>query len=215
MCFSAPASFIASGALGIIGGSSLAVASRKEKVLAFFPLIFAIQQLLEGVQWLALHRGAPSLWAGYGFLFFAYAFWPLYVPLAVYIYDNKRRKFLKWPLMIGSILFIFFMTLIFTHPLTITDTGRSISYDLHAPLQTYIMIAYFLAVLVPLLTSSNKFLRWFGLINIVLASMAGAYHMKTFASVWCFFAAISSTIFFIYLKYRPNILKFGNIKKSN
>jgi hypothetical protein len=203
MCFSAPASFAASGALGIIGGSSLKVAQPKEKLLALFPLIFGIQQALEGIQWLYLKNGHTSLFAGYGFLFFAYAFWPIYVPLSLYIFDKTRRKFLLWPMILGGIVSGFFITLLFTNPLTITQVGHSISYDLHAPLKGYIIVAYLLAVFVPLLSSSNKFLRWFGGINILLAVMAGTFHIVTFASVWCFFAAISSTIFFIYLKYRP------------
>ncbi|HEY4478066.1 MAG TPA: DUF6629 family protein [Candidatus Paceibacterota bacterium] len=205
MCFSAGASFVAGGSLAVIGGASLKVAKKEEKILAIFPLIFGIQQLLEGIQWLYLKQGNVCQVSGYGFLFFAYAFWPLYVPLAIYIFDKAKRKILIYPLIIGALVSGFFITLFFTNTLTITQEWRSIAYNLHAPIKAYVIVAYLLAVFIPLLTSSNKFLRWFGLTNIVLASMAAYLHIATFASVWCFFAADSSIVFFIYLKYQSKL----------
>ena len=68
MCFSAPASFIASGGLLALGGASLAVAKKEDKVLALIPFLFGIQQGLEGFQWLYLNSGSPSLLLGYAFL---------------------------------------------------------------------------------------------------------------------------------------------------
>ena len=45
MCFSATASFAASGALGLVGAASLAkTKSKKEVPFAAVPLIFAVQQ---------------------------------------------------------------------------------------------------------------------------------------------------------------------------
>jgi hypothetical protein len=205
MCFSAGASFVASGALAIVGGASLKVAKKEEKILAIFPIVFSLQQFLEGIQWLYLKQGNICQASGYGFLLFAYAFWPFYVPLAIYIFDKGRRKFLIYPLIVGTIVSGFFITLFFTNTLTITQSWRSISYDLHAPIKAYVIVAYLLAVFVPLFTSSNKFLRWFGFINMVLASMAAYLHVATFASVWCFFAAISSIVFFVYLKYQSRL----------
>jgi len=207
MCFSMGASFAASGVLAVVGGASLKVAKKDEKILAIFPIVFSIQQFLEGIQWIYLKQGNVCQVSGYGFLFFAYAFWPLYVPLAIYIFDKARRKILIYPLIIGALVSGFFITLFFTNTLTITQEWRSIAYNLHAPIKAYVIIAYLLAVFIPLLTSSNKFLRWFGLINIVLAIMAAYLHVETFASVWCFFAAVSSIVFFIYLKYRPLLKK--------
>lgn len=68
MCFSAEASFIASGGLAVIGGVSLVMAKKEDKLLAVIPLLFSVQQAFEGVQWLYLDSGSSSLLAGYGFL---------------------------------------------------------------------------------------------------------------------------------------------------
>lgn len=208
MCFSAPASFVASGALSIIGVSSLTVASKEEKVLALFPIIFGIQQGFEAVQWLALENGTPSLVAGYGFLFFAYAFWPIYVPIAVFLFDKKRRKFLLWTIVFGGMVSLFFLGLLLLNPLSVSTAGHSIVYDLRDPLNSYSVIAYLVAVFLPLFASSNRFLRWFGSMNIALALLAGVFYTETFASVWCFFAAVSSIIFLVYLKHRATIKSY-------
>ena len=68
MCFSAPASFIASGGLVAIGGVSLVAANKEDKILAAIPFLFGVQQFFEGIQWLYLNSGSSSLLAGYGFL---------------------------------------------------------------------------------------------------------------------------------------------------
>ena len=49
MCFSALASFTAAVFLGIVGVVGLMKAQRNEKMVAFIPLIFAVQQVCEGL----------------------------------------------------------------------------------------------------------------------------------------------------------------------
>ena len=72
MCFSATASFAASAVLITAGGASLSLAKPHQRLFAAMPLLFGIQQAIEGLQWLQLDKGESSLLAGYGFLFFAY-----------------------------------------------------------------------------------------------------------------------------------------------
>jgi hypothetical protein len=70
MCFSANASFAASGVLAAVGAASIRETKTKRGLLyAFIPLIFAIQQFVEGLQWLT-RPGAWSVFLAYGFLFF-------------------------------------------------------------------------------------------------------------------------------------------------
>ena len=55
MCFSATASFGASAVLGAIGIIAVAKAKTKpQRLFATIPLIFAVQQLTEGLLWLSL-----------------------------------------------------------------------------------------------------------------------------------------------------------------
>src|ERR1700722_9094839 len=98
MCFSAQASFAASAALIAISALCFSKArNNAQKLLASGPLFFGMQQALEGLVWMTLNKGDHSsslhMCGTYGFLSFAYIFWPLYVPFTVYIFEkNAQRK---------------------------------------------------------------------------------------------------------------------------
>src|SRR6187402_1838956 len=98
MCFSATASFGAAAVLGVVGGVAVTKAKTSpQKTFAAIPLIFAVQQLSEGLLWLSLKNdslaSSQSLLT-YIFLFFAMAIWPFWIPFSVWLMekDLKRKK---------------------------------------------------------------------------------------------------------------------------
>src|SRR6202044_3565146 len=55
MCFTATASFVASGVLGAVGVATLPqVKHRRELLFASLPVLFSVHQAIEGVVWLGL-----------------------------------------------------------------------------------------------------------------------------------------------------------------
>ena len=85
MCFSAPASFTAAAVLLGLGTVTMRRArSRRELPYAAIPLLFGVQQLLEGMLWLTFPDRAPLLNVALTHLysFFSHVLWPIYVPLA-------------------------------------------------------------------------------------------------------------------------------------
>ena len=92
MCFSASASFAASGVLSVVGAVSLTKAERNERLFAAVPLIFAAQQAIEGALWISPVESACQIGWGYGFLGFAYVVWPVYVPIAVYLMEKRPQQ---------------------------------------------------------------------------------------------------------------------------
>jgi hypothetical protein len=88
MCFSAEASFAASG---VLAASSVAISripkERSSIPLSLFPAIFAAHQFAEGVLWLH-HDGvlpdAYKVGALYAYVLIAYVLWPILVPFAAY-----------------------------------------------------------------------------------------------------------------------------------
>ena len=200
MCFSASASFIASGGLIVLGGASLKVANRKEKIIAAIPFIFGIQQGFEGFQWLYLDANNYSLFAGYVFLFFAFIVWPIYVPTAVFVLDKKRRKTLKLLMFLGVFVASYFLYYLVTLPVTIRELNACVDYTLNSPFRNFVNILYLLVVFVPLLISSHRIFRFFGIMVLISASVTWLFFVTNFVSVWCFFAAIVSSMFFVYLK---------------
>ena len=100
MCFSATASFSAGALLLGIGALTLrwALATRQRRALPFaaIPMLFAIQQLIEGVIWLTFRVDAPLLNSvlTHVYSFFSHVLWPVYVPVAVLLMEPNgwRRR---------------------------------------------------------------------------------------------------------------------------
>jgi hypothetical protein len=202
MCFSAPASFIASGGLAMLGGASLVVAKKEDKFLALVPLLFAVQQFFEGIQWLHLNAGSPSPFAAYIFLFFAYIVWPIYVPACVFILDKERRKIMQWFLVLGIIVATYSLLALIMQSLEVQRINACIAYTFQVPFGNFFDIAYLLAVFVPLFISSREVFRWFGVVVAFLAIISWLFFALAFTSVWCFFAAIVSSMFFVYISVK-------------
>src|SRR5579862_5811777 len=142
MCFSAEASFAVGAVLLPAGAYCVQTALRKNRsylVLAAIPLCFSAQQFCEGVVWLGLGRndGALSERASLGFLFFALAFWPFWIPLSALLLETQPTR--KW--LIGFItLLSLAWGLVLYNPivqdpqrwLTIQVVHHSVQYDYFA-----------------------------------------------------------------------------------
>jgi hypothetical protein len=200
MCFSATASFIASGALLAMGAATYAVARKKDKILIAIPVLFGIQQAFEGVQWLYLDRGTTSPFAGYGFLFFAFVIWPVYVPAFVSQLDQKRKTLLRWFIGVGLLVSAYFVVILVTQPLRIRELSNCVNYTFALPAQWLVAALYVAAILGPLLLSSRPIFRWFGVLILLLGGIAGTIYHHNFISVWCFFSAAVSAMFFLYVQ---------------
>jgi hypothetical protein len=205
MCFSAPVSFIASGGLAAVGAASFAAArthfNKRLKLIAAIPLMFAIQQAFEGAQWLAARPSIASTVAGYGFLFFAFLFWPVYVPAAVYRVDEKRRRITRWLIGAGVVVSLYLFTILLTQAPRIAITNKSIDYQFIIPFRGAAIAAYMLAVCGAPMLSGNRAFRWLGFCVFVFALIAAAFFRATFISVLCFFAALISVFVYGYLRY--------------
>lgn len=205
MCYSAEASFIASG---VLAGTSVAINRLpKEKAslpLSLIPAIFASHQFIEGVIWLEQDKILPEMILpvaviAYGLI--AFVLWPVFIPFAVYpLESDKRRKQLIWfcqavGLLAGGI----YLVRIFQTPISVTADCCHLSYYVDAPGKLF--LPYFLAVSLPFLASSHRSLAFFGL--CVVVSCATAIYLTTneaFPSVWCFFAAFLSAILYAHFR---------------
>ncbi|MDA1060455.1 MAG: hypothetical protein O3B47_01540 [bacterium] len=197
MCFSATASFLASGFLS--GSSALALYKnkiRKHIPIILIPLLFAIQQLIEGIQWLIKTPSTFSITLTYLFLLFAYILWPAYTPLAIrYVEEDKgRKKILTFFSILGIGVSVFLLFHLFINIPTSSIVNGNISYTLKIQKIPFGFILYTIAAAGCCLVSSYKFIRIYG-IALILAFIASLYlYFHAWPSTWCFFAAILSTI---------------------
>jgi hypothetical protein len=219
MCFSANASFVTAAGLSIISLLSLRKTRTKKMIpLAISPFFFALQQSCEGIVWLTLSAGDTTSMLHkmgmYGFLFFAAFWWPIWIPLALYISEkvHSRKKLLLATTSIGLcsgillfISWVFYTTgaIIINHhidypvsnyPFGITNTfiAQSISWT--------IAMAYCIATITPFFISSLPY-AWLLGITISLGLITSyLFYLMAFPSVWCFFAAISSVLTYFVIK---------------
>lgn len=198
MCFSATASFAASGALAVIGAASVQQSPKKARLFAAIPFLFAIQQAIEGFQWLSLDRGNPSLALAYGFLFFAFLLWPVYIPLAYTQMEKrpKQRKILQALLALGVAQSAYLLICLAIYPVGISIHELSIKYYLNIHFFYLLPIIYTLIISIGGMISKSPYVRMLGVLLLISSALSGLIYNEAFVSTWCFFAALLSSLVF-------------------
>ncbi len=209
MCFSATASFGAGVVLSAVGVASLKQAQQPSHLpFAGIPLIFAAQQMAEGVVWLSLTNTdfAPAQQAAtYSFLFFATILWPMWVPWAILLLEKQpgQRTLLKVLTGAGVLVGLYLAYCMVAFSVLPKIVGHHILYDKAYPasLRPFADGLYALAGILPAFISTVRRMWVFG--TGIVASLVGTaiFYQLHVISVWCFFAAlISITIYFIVLE---------------
>lgn len=208
MCFSAEASFAASG---VLAASSIAIARLpKEKAsvpLSLFPAVFATHQFVEGLLWLNHDGVLPDAYrsgAAYAYALIAFVLWPIFVPFAAYLTEAERRRRIIILICqaIGLGVGLTLLLSIVREPLVVSADCCSLSYQVNA--SDLLIVPYLVAVSVPFLASRRKSLVLFGAaITGSCAVAAVTTSAETLPSVWCFFAALLSGG--LYLHFRTAV----------
>ncbi len=207
MCFSATASFTAGTVLLGLGVLTLKSASRpRELPFAAIPLLFAIQQLSEGVIWLTFQYEAPLLNAvmTHVYSFFSHVLWPVYVPLAVLMIEPKgwHRNALLAFVVIGVAVGGYLLYVLLAYPVESRPTSQHIEYISPHFYAGVVMTLYLLSTAISPMLSTHRMVKVFG--YLALLSFAAAYYFYAtwFISVWCFFAALLSVVIFLHFVMR-------------
>ena len=207
MCFSATASFTAGALLLGIGALTLKSAKRpKEWPFAAIPLLFAIQQLIEGVIWLTFSAGAPLLNTvmTHAYSFFSHVLWPVYLPVAVLMIEppGGRRRTLTALVVAGSAVGAYLLYVLVAFPVVSRPTGRHVEYDSPHFFAAAVMTLYLLSTTVSPLLSTHRMVKLFGVLALVSVGGAYFFYATWFISVWCFFAALMSVTVYFYFVLR-------------
>lgn len=203
MCFSATASFIAGGALTATGVLTISKAKTKAELpFASIPLLFGIQQLIEGVVWLSFGNAAFNVIATYSYSLFSHVLWPILVPFSVLLLEtNPTRKKILWIFFItGLTVGLYLLYFIVTEPITSEIVNNSVAYNSPHLFLYPMLFFYFLATCVSCFFSSHKIINLFGIVALISAAVSAWFFTQTFLSVWCFFAAVLSVLVYWYFK---------------
>ena len=208
MCFSASASFATSVFLLGVGATTWKAArTPNERPFAAIPLLFAIQQFLEGVLWLTFDHDAPltRIAMTYAFSFFSLLFWPVFVPLAVVLLEAPgwRRHALGLCALGGAIASTSLFYVMTRHGVTSCASEKHITYGVPELFPVVTMSLYLVATGVSELFSSFVAIRIFGLLVLLSFCVAYVAYTRWFISVWCYFAAALSVIVLTHFKSLP------------
>ncbi len=220
MCIAAAVSYSAAVVLLGTGVYAVQQARRLPPVYlmwALIPVMFGVQQAFEGGVWQLLATGNASAAQPFalGYHFFSDFLWPWWLPLSSYLVEpgqTSQPGKLRKRVFLGLALFGAFngalaYVAMLLHPewLTVTMNEHSISYDFSTPYRINIpipltimtIITYGVVILVPLLFSSHRLIRIFGVLIALSMAVSSVAYNEAFVSVWCFFAAALS----LYLVY--------------
>ena len=213
MCFSATASFTAGAILLGVGTLTLraALASRRsgqpnqrnDLPFAAIPLLFAVQQLIEGVIWLTFRFDAPLLNAvmTQAYSFFSHVLWPVYVSVAVLLMEPAgwRRRGLTAFVAAGAAVSVYLLIVLVAFPAVSRPTGQHIEYLSPHFFATLTMTLYLLSTAVSPMLSTHRMVVVFGALALLSFGAAYAFYATWFISVWCFFAALLSAVIYFHV----------------
>lgn len=211
MCFSAPASFVASAALAPAGVYCLwRAACRNLRLVPFaaLPLFFSVQQLCEGLVWHGLDHHDVDLTrdASLVYLLFAIAFWPFWIPFSLFWAEKRPKvRVLLFVMTIVALAYSWIYSQILAAPaswLTTETVGHSIHYEFDSlPAFSVIpqsawRIAYLGLICIAFLVARPGGHTDLAAALLVASSFVVTYlfFLATFTSVWCFFAAVLSLL---------------------
>jgi hypothetical protein len=207
MCFSAGVSFTLAGVLAGIGATSVSRSTPgTSRIFAATPLVFAAQQAAEGTVWLTMDGDAHGMVhraAIIAFLGVAMVVWPAWAPLAFQRMeqDSSRRRVLSALSLFGAAVAAGGVWLLAQAEPIAMIAGHSIRYDyagaenplLHASM----VLAYLIPTTAPVFLSTTRLSRVIGGVLVASIVLAGIVEREAFTSVWCFFAAILSSLILV------------------
>lgn len=206
MCFSPFASFTAAAGLSLFGLVSMRMShTRAQQLLALVPLVFAVQQAIEGLVWRSFDATYTQAYMpyAYAFLFFAFMWWPTFIPLATWWSEHNSSAPSRESRLVQFVQLLCVCAGLITAGIlgygllvgatTASAIGHHIVYN--TPwMPDWIYVTYVCATIIPLLISRLPYLWMLGL--AAAGSLAYSYHIYSnyTVSVWCFFAALLSSI---------------------
>lgn len=199
MCFSSAASFGASGVLLVIGTAAIVKSTNSRQLpFAVIPVIFAVQQFIEGFLWLTLQGHFPG-WEPIltrVYLFFAEVLWPIWIPVAFLLLDKNNPKvfFQKILVGVGFVVGSYLAFCLLTYNVKAEIYGSHITYllDYPKPLQGFGNLFYGLTTIIPAFLSDIKWMKIFGILVVISYVVSAFYFPHAVISVWCYFAAVIS-----------------------
>ena len=200
MCYSPEADLIAGLVVGAVAVDGFRhVERRSDLALASVPAVLAAHQLIEAAAWWGLQGRIPSdvgEAAVTAYLAVALGVVPILVPFAVMrAEENARRRSAMVPFVgLGAAVSAMLFASMLAEPVGAAIGGRYLAYDVAIIGGSITGLGYVGATCVPLLMSTRRVLRGFGIVNIPVAAGLSILLAAGFISLWCVWAAVTSVV---------------------
>ncbi len=208
MCFSAPVSFTASAFVAGAGALALGQAPNiRDKPFAAVPLLFAVQQFIEGVLWLLLPRAGTENMSHdlvQLYAFFIGVVWPLIIPFGIMLIETQplRKRIMQMVLAVGVVVAVFTFAIIVRYGVSVHVVNACLVYTNPITGGLLVRCAYLIATCAAYFVSSHRTVVWIGVANFVGFGVAYSFYHLNWPSVWCFFAAIISALIYYHFRQR-------------
>lgn len=208
MCFS-PQGDLAGGLVvtGIGVDACRHVRGRKSQLfLAATPLLLGVHQLDESLVWWSLEGdvahavGRVAMWI---YLVIALVVVPVLVPLSILRLEPTRRRrwrvapFVALGIVVAGVLLITMVR----GPVTVSRGSYHLAYSIGLSHGIVVVGLYIVATCGSLLLSGYRHIFVFGLANLVAVIVLARLTADGFASLWCFYAALTSGAILLHLRF--------------
>lgn len=202
MCYSFAASISTGLGLGCIGTILLKNAqkqNRKMIVYASFPVVFSVHQLIEGVNWFALqHPFKGDTFFLYGYSVIAFGFWPILIPLAARVAEERCFWRKIWSVCVGTGTLLstyLWIKLALADGIDVAIVNHSLAYrPIFKDPPDIFIVAYVALTTMPSIFQKNRAVNifgWFVLFGFIVSVIGSK---PAWYSVWCMISAISSAV---------------------
>ncbi len=208
MCFSATASFSAAAVIGGIGAVTIWKTARPgyARLLPFatIPLLLAAQQITEGFLWLEIVKPVAGTYRPiliHGFIGYAEIFWPVFAPFAAFLIEPValRRRMILACLVCGVILSAYLLSVMIAHPYHASIHEDGIVYRNGYPYPWVMWPVYVITTTASFSLSSYREVRIYSRVLFIGLAAAAIFYNRAYVSVWCFFAAVASTLVYLHI----------------
>ncbi len=199
MCISATSSFVVAGGLTLVGAGALRRTRYDEhRMFAALPFLFAAQQALEGIVWLTLDaRTWLHNLGAYGFLFFAFIVFPIYVPLSIRRFERVpwRQMLLLGITIVGGGIGLTALYAMIVDGVVASVANHHISYSLALTQTKTIGLMACSMVFIGSLYASSQRILWAGGLGVIgLVAYTYLAVPEAVVSMWCFLAGVLSIL---------------------
>jgi len=175
-------------------------------LLATTPLLLGVHQIDESLVWWSLDGDLPrtvgriAMWI---YLVIALVVVPMLVPLAIFRLAPTRGR--RWKLApfvaLGVGVAAVLLVTMLRGPVTVRRGTFHLAYSIGLQHGILIVGLYVVATCGSLLLSGYKHIVIFGLGNLVAVVVLAVLTADGFASLWCFYAAVTSGAISLHLRY--------------